>query len=96
MWLSGSGARQRGMTPRFRVTTLFFICFRPRKEKAAPDGWRGVAGGREGASHRGAAVSEVQGPLLGALSHKPDRATLVPSRELILIALDFVHCLFLS
>src|SRR5262249_19930705 len=46
MWLSGSGARQPGMTPRFRVTTLFFICSPPRKEEAAPDGWQGGLGSR--------------------------------------------------
>jgi hypothetical protein len=44
MWLSVPGARQPGMTPRFRVITPFFICFPHRKRGAALDAWRGVGG----------------------------------------------------
>jgi hypothetical protein len=95
MWLSGSGARHPGMTPRFRVITLFFICFPARKGKAAPDGW--LAGGARGQPSGAAVAAVTEGGHCSAAPKAINPTEVHRFRQGNLSrTLDFVLCLFLA
>jgi hypothetical protein len=94
MWLSGPGAQQPGMTPRFRVTTLSSsFAFLPQEKRRWMLGEGGLgAPSIQRRSHNGC----FQVAFWGDLKSGTQQSYIGSFRGSLSRSLDFVPCLFLA